>query len=58
VTKIDTYDKVLAGMFASLSAGAFLGILTKIPLHYAAGSGAAVSMLVMYYGMFENGPVG
>ena len=55
---IDTYDKILGGIFASLSAGTFLGMLTRLPLHYGAGGGAAISMILMYYGMFRKGPIG
>lgn len=54
---INQYDKVLAGITASLTAGTSLGFLTSIPIHYGAGLGAAISMSLMYYGMFENGPI-
>lgn len=55
---IDYYDKVLAGMALCLSAGASAGLLTSIPLQYSFGAGAAVSMILMYDGMFRNGPLG
>lgn len=55
---IDTYDKILAGIFASLSIGTSLGIFTGLPVYYGAGSGAAISIGIMYYGMFRKGPVG
>jgi len=55
---IDYYDKVLAGIVVSLGIGTSLGVFTGVPVHYGAGSGAAVSMGIMYYGMFENGPIG
>jgi len=30
--------------------------MTNIPLQYSFGAGAAVSIALMYHGMFENGP--
>lgn len=56
--EIDYYDKVLAGITTSLATGASLGIFTGVPVQYAVGGGAAVSIGIMYHGMFENGPVG
>ncbi|MFB6116394.1 MAG: hypothetical protein ABEK10_02670 [Candidatus Nanosalina sp.] len=56
--EIDTYDKILGGILASLSVGTSLGFFTGLPLYYGAGGGAAVSMGFMYYGMFRKGPVG
>lgn len=54
---IDYYDKILAGMALCLSAGALGGVLTSIPLQYSFGAGATVSMILMYDGMFRNGPL-
>ncbi|WEL19558.1 hypothetical protein [Candidatus Nanohalococcus occultus] len=51
------YDKILAGMTFSLASGATAGVLTSFPLQYTFGAGAAVSMGLMYHGMFENGPI-
>ncbi|MFB6242401.1 MAG: hypothetical protein ABEJ36_06400 [Candidatus Nanosalina sp.] len=56
--EIDYYDKVLAGMTVSLGAGASIGVLTGVPVQYAVGGGAAVSIGIMYHGMFRNGPLG
>ncbi|WP_414838322.1 hypothetical protein ACK3SF_02870 [Candidatus Nanosalina sp. VS9-1] len=55
---IDYYDKVLAGITASLSSGAAVGVFTGIPTQYAVGGGAAISIGIMYHGIFRNGPVG
>lgn len=55
---INYYDKILAGILLSLLAGGSIGALTKISLAYSLGSGAAVSLLLMYDGMFRNGPIG
>lgn len=55
---IDYYDKVLAGIFTSLSVGTGVGVFTGVPVYYGAGAGAAVSTGIMYYGMFKNGPIG
>ncbi len=56
--KINYYDKILAGIALSLLAGGSVGFLTNIPLQYSFGVGAAVSIALMYHGMFENGPLG
>lgn len=50
------YDKVLAGISISLASGAVLGISTVVPIQYAVGGGAAVSIGIMYHGMFKNAP--
>jgi hypothetical protein len=55
---INYYDKILAGILLSLLAGGSIGAFTKISLAYSLGSGAAVSLLLMYDGMFRNGPIG
>lgn len=55
---MDYYDKVLAGITTSLATGASVGIFTGVPVQYAVGGGAAVSIGIMYHGMFENGPIG
>ena len=55
---IQYYDKILGGIVASLGAGISLSFFTRLPVHLGAGSGAAVSMAIMYYGMFEKGPEG
>lgn len=55
---LDYYDKILAGITVSLAAGGSLGALTKISLAYSLGAGAAVSLVLMYDGMFRNGPLG
>ncbi|MFB6191147.1 MAG: hypothetical protein ABEJ64_01865 [Candidatus Nanohaloarchaea archaeon] len=55
---IDYYDKVLAGMTASLASGASVALFTSVPVPYAVGGGAAVSIGIMYHGMFRNGPMG
>lgn len=54
---IDQYDKILAGITASLTTGTSIGVLTGVPVYYGAGAGAAVSMGLMYYGMFEDAPL-
>lgn len=53
---IDYYDKILAGISGSLALGAGIGLLTNVPIPYAVGGGAAVSIIIMYHGMFRNGP--
>lgn len=55
---IDYYDEILAGIALSLLAGGSIGILTTVPLQYSFGAGAAVSIILMYHGMFRNGPLG
>lgn len=55
--ELDYYDRILAGISFSLLAGASAGFLTTIPLQYSIGAGAAVSIVLMYHGMFENGPI-
>mgnify|MGYP006274418227 FL=1 len=55
---LDYYDLVLGGIGASLLTGGFVGFLTSIPLQYSFGAGAAVSIALMYDGMFRNGPIG
>lgn len=55
---IDYYDEVLMGIVVSLGVGTSVGVFTGIPVYYGAGAGAAISMGIMYYGMFENGPNG
>jgi len=55
---ISYYDKILTGILFSLLAGGSVGALTKISLAYSLGAGAAVSLILMYDGMFRNGPVG
>jgi hypothetical protein len=56
--QIDYYDKVLGGMATSLATGATIGAFTGVPVQYAVGGGAAVSIGIMYHGMFRNGPLG
>lgn len=56
--EINYYDKVLAGITLSLLIGTSLGITTKMPVQYGVGSGAAISIGIMYHGMFRNGPLG
>lgn len=53
---INYYDKILLGIATSLSIGALTGASTNIPLQYGLGAGATVSVLLMYDGMFRNGP--
>ena len=55
--EIDYYDKVLAGITASLASGASIGLLTSVPVQYAVGGGAAVAIGIIYHGIFMNGPV-
>lgn len=55
---IDYYDKVLGGMALSLVSGVSLGVFTNISVQLAVGAGAAVSIAIMYHGIFRNGPVG
>jgi hypothetical protein len=52
------YDKVLGGISLSLASGAILGVSTGVPVQYAVGGGAAVSIGIMYHGMFRNAPQG
>lgn len=56
--ELDYYDKVLAGITASLGSGAAIGAFTHFPVQYAVGGGAAVSIAIMYHGLFRNGPIG
>lgn len=55
---MDYYDKVLAGITTSLVAGGSVGALTKFSLAYSLGGGAAIALVLMYDGMFRNGPLG
>ena len=53
---LDYYDEILAGMSLSLAVGASIGVLTSVPLPHAVGGGALVALVLMYHGMFRNGP--
>lgn len=55
---INYYDEVLAGIFASLILGLIIGVFTSLPLVYGVGTGAAVSIGIIYHGMFRNAPSG
>lgn len=55
---VDYYDKILGGISLSLAAGASAGVMTGMPLPHGIGAGAAVSIVLMYDGMFRNGPLG
>lgn len=50
------YDEILAGISLSLLLGVGAGFLTRLPMAYGAGSGAVVAIVLMYHGMFRNGP--
>ena len=52
------YDKILAGIAFCLAAGTMTGLSTGVPLQYSLGAGAAISTVLMYHGMFRNGPEG
>lgn len=56
MVEINYYDKILLGISASLAIGGLMGFSTGIPLQYGLGGGAAISTLLMYHGMFRNGP--
>lgn len=56
--EINYYDKILGGIALCLFTGGSIGILTNIPFQYSLGAGAGVSIILMYQGMFENGPLG
>lgn len=58
IDSLDYYDEILGGIALSLSAGGLTGYLTSVPLQYSFGAGAAVSIGLMYHGMFRNGPEG
>ena len=53
---LDYYDKILGGMSLSLLAGASTGVFTGVPLPHSIGAGALVALVLMYHGMFRNGP--
>jgi hypothetical protein len=53
---IDYYDRVLAGIFGSLASGAAIGLFTSLPIPYAVGGGGAISIVIMYHGMFRHAP--
>lgn len=53
---LDYYDKILGGMSLSLLGGASIGILTSFSLPHSVGAGALVALVLMYHGMFRNGP--
>lgn len=53
---LDYYDKILGGMSLSLGAGASAGVLTSFPLPHSVGAGALVAIVLMYHGIFRNGP--
>ena len=54
--ELDYYDKILGGMAISLLGGASAGLLTSVSLPHAIGGGALVAIVLMYHGMFRNGP--
>lgn len=54
--ELDYYDKILGGISLSLILGLGAGFLTSLPLPYGAGGGAFVAIILMYHGMFRNGP--
>jgi hypothetical protein len=54
--ELDYYDKILGGISFSLLLGLGAGFLTSLPLPYGAGAGAAVAIVLIYHGMFRNGP--
>lgn len=58
MVSINYYDKILLGIALSLSVGGITGLSTVLPLQYGLGAGAAVSAVLMYHGMFRNGPEG
>jgi hypothetical protein len=58
IDSLDYYDEILGGIALSLSAGGLAGFFTGVPLQYSFGAGAAVSIGLMYHGMFRNGPEG
>lgn len=51
------YDAILAGIFASLTAGVSLGMLTPLSLNLSVAIGAVAAAGFMYHGMFQNAPV-
>ncbi len=53
---LDYYDKILAGMGLSLAGGGLTGFLTSLPVPHAFGGGALIAIVLMYHGMFRNGP--
>ena len=53
---LEYYDKILAGIGVSLAIGTVTGFFTQLPIRYTVGAGAAISMGLMYHGMFMNGP--
>ncbi|MBC5793433.1 MAG: hypothetical protein H8Z69_05370 [Nanohaloarchaea archaeon] len=55
---LDYYDKILGGIFLSLTGGTVAGYSTGIPLAYGVGAGGIVALILMYDGMFRNGPLG
>jgi hypothetical protein len=57
VIRMEYYDKILLGMFASLLMGAVTGVLTSLPLNLTTAVGSLVAGGMMYHGMFYNTPV-
>jgi len=55
---LDYYDKILIGIFLSLIAGASTGLMTVLPVQYGVSAGAGLALVLMYHGMFRNGPLG
>lgn len=53
---MDYYDKLLTGIFATVSAGALVGALTTAPLSYSVSAGALTGAVLIYHGMFKQSP--
>jgi hypothetical protein len=55
---MDYYDEILVGITLSLLTGGSIGLFTSVPIQYGIGAGAAASFILIYHGMFRNGPLG
>ncbi|WP_049892944.1 hypothetical protein [Natronococcus jeotgali] len=54
---VDYYDRVLAGIAASLAGGLALGVATSLQLHTGVFVGALVATAFVYDAMFRNPPL-
>jgi hypothetical protein len=51
------YDLVLLGVFASMTAGAVVGLVSALPMSLSVTGAGFVSAAIIGHGLFVNGPV-
>lgn len=57
VNEMKYYDAILAGIPATMAAGAAIGVMTTLPLNMGVAAGGLFSASLMYHGMFRRAPV-